>query len=238
MTLAKGSPSGDLGFPTCGQLILVGPCSLRRSLLCPAALLVGSTLSVSSGRTGVLHPERPQMAHRWPTAVIRWGAFSPSPRQAQKPPARRPSGAKVVFESLWASVPALGKNPEALSKSCDSELPVRPPGQVPHSIRAFRAPRSWPGLGPGCWRVDLPTAHTGEAGFMMAFLGRPPRVQELREWDKLWEQPKVSRPVSHPPRTRPPATQSHARRGWCPHRWLHVQLRGPRNHGSWDPPPS
>lgn len=143
---------------------------------------------------------------------------------------------KSGFESLWASVSALGKNPEALSKSCDSELPVRPPGQVPHSIRAFRALRSWPGLGPGCWRVDLPTAHTREAGFMMAFLGRPPRVQELREWDKLWEQPKVSRPVSHPPRTRPPATRSHARRGWCPHRWLHVQLRGPRNRGSWDPP--
>ena len=50
-----------------------------------------------SGKTGVLHPERPQMAHRWPTAVIRWSAFSPSPRQTQKPPAQRPSWSKSGF---------------------------------------------------------------------------------------------------------------------------------------------
>ena len=100
----------------------------------------GIPLSVSSGRTGVLHPERPQMAHHWPTAVIRWGASSPSRLRSLLHKGQ--VGAKVVFESLWACVPALGKNPEALSKSCDSELPVRLPGQVPHSIGAFRALQS------------------------------------------------------------------------------------------------
>lgn len=138
--LGQGQPLGGPWFPHVWSADPFGPLQPEKEPSVSSSPACGIPLSVSSGRTGVLHPERPQMAHHWPTAVIRWGASSPSRLRSLLHKGQ--VGAKVVFESLWACVPALGKNPEALSKSCDSELPVRPPGQVPHSIGAFRALQS------------------------------------------------------------------------------------------------